>query len=686
MLSNNSPNQFLLGLAWLGKSLTILLLLIFATFTITALYIKFSLNDKIPHFLWIALTITGLLLAFVVTIQLYYWFSQPIILPPPETPEKRPSPPVGLIFIQGEGIPVQTYTDISKSIQASASDLDIWVGIPKFIGESPIPREMGLAVDNTIRKMKQQGMPEAASLFFIAHSVGGIALAKYLNTFHELINAKGQVLMGSFLGKWYFKKLDAEGKTIVDYPVPTLTIGGTLDGLARVTRIAAAYWYQQINAKYIDGTNTKFPATDRYKFPVVVVEGASHMQFAKVPDTPQEFSKQAPFVAEFDLIPTATQEDVHTQVGEFIHHFMGTLLSPNKEGISHEQQTYWNKHLTNAESILQPIINAFENQEGYYGFKPPFYGTYLINSAPDIPPQYVHYDKDKNPKCFYLGSPWIQYINTFMAAPKKCEETYSKTFTLPPESITDNFHRSSTILPYVHLPTINWNKLEGKKSKETACSSNESCEFYKVTSVTQALYNWFEAFDTGFFPISAFSLRAKLNSRQKFWQFSGISDPDFQITDGASLGSEINQQAYQWALANAGESIRKYFHEFGVPMAMGKDVIPLIQGGPFWLLNYPKYKFLFLNGKYNYVVQSVALKIDINYWIPLARGFHYNQLLSPAAATEWIYVDGLRLNRSVSGNTFVYGPLGGIDKVLRFILRGVLRQLRIKGVGLLKRI
>ncbi|NES21026.1 MAG: hypothetical protein F6K41_19370, partial [Symploca sp. SIO3E6] len=264
MSSKTSPNQFLLGLAWLGKSLTILLSLIFAVLTIAALYIKFSLDDKILHFLWIALIVTGLLLIFVVIIQLIYWFSKPIILPP----TNKQHTTIGLIFIQGEGVKAKAYTEIAIAIQAAASDLDIWVGIPKFIGESPIPRELGLAVNNTIRKMKQQGMPETANLFFIAHSVGGIALSKYLNVFHESVNAKGQILMGSYLGKWYFSKLDAHGKTIVNYPVPTLTIGGTLDGLARITRIATAYWYQQEN-------HSKHSQLDRDKFPVVVIEGAS---------------------------------------------------------------------------------------------------------------------------------------------------------------------------------------------------------------------------------------------------------------------------------------------------------------------------------------------------------------------------------------------------------------------------
>jgi len=683
MYSHASTNQFLLGLAWLGKSLTILLSSIFTVLGIVALYIKFSLDEQISHFLWILLMVTGFLLTFVVTIQLIYWLSKPIILKPINKKENTQQSTIGLIFIQGEGVKAEAYMEISGAIQAAASDLDIWVGIPKFIGESPIPRELGLAVNNTMRKMKQQGMPETAHLFFIAHSVSGIALAKYLKAFHESVNAKGQILMGSYLGKWYFSNLDSHGKTIINYPIPTLTIGGTLDGLARITRIATAYWYQQINP-------SEHSQLELEKFPVVVIEGASHMQFAKVPPNTKKFFKEAPFVAEFDLKPTANEEHVHQQVGEFIHNFICTILFPEKELISPEKQkpeAYWEHHRTEAQNILQPIINAFQ-QEGYYGFKPPFYGTYPINPRPEADNNDTLIT-NKNPKCFTPGSPWVQeHANPFMAALNEFEQKYSKTFILDKKEVTDNFHPSFPIFSEVHLPTINWNGKEKGRSKQTPCDhqGDQPCHLYKVTSATQALYNWFEDFDTGLFPISAFSLRAKLNSRQKFWHFAGVAHPDFQETDGASLGAAINQQAYQWAIENAGETAREYFNQFGNPMVMEADIIPIIKGGPSWLWNYPKYYFLFLNGTYHYVVRSVILKTDINYPIRAVSGFHYCHLLSPAAATEWIYVDGLRLNASVSGNTFVYGPVAGIVRALRFILRGVLRQVRIKGLGFLKRI
>ncbi len=119
-------------------------------------------------------------------------------------------------------------------------------------------------------------------------------------------------------------------------------------------------------------------------------------------------------------------------------------------------------------------------------------------------------------------------------------------------------------------------------------------------------------------------------------------------------------------------------------MEMGEDVLPMVAGGPLWIWNYPKYNYLTHNNEQVYQVISTVMKIPINYFIPAARGFHYCQLLSPAAAMEWIYIDGLRTKASISKTTFTYGPWGGIGTVLRFFLRGIFRQTRTK--ELMKRI
>ena len=57
---------------------------------------------------------------------------------------------------------------------------------------------------------------------------------------------KGQFLMGSVLLRGDHS-INDDGTTHFDYDVPTLTLGGTKDGLLRVSRLAEAYWHSQVN-------------------------------------------------------------------------------------------------------------------------------------------------------------------------------------------------------------------------------------------------------------------------------------------------------------------------------------------------------------------------------------------------------------------------------------------------------
>jgi len=57
---------------------------------------------------------------------------------------------------------------------------------------------------------------------------------------------KGQILMGSVLLRGN-RKINSDGTTHMDYDVPTLTLGGTKDGLLRVTRLTESYWHQYEN-------------------------------------------------------------------------------------------------------------------------------------------------------------------------------------------------------------------------------------------------------------------------------------------------------------------------------------------------------------------------------------------------------------------------------------------------------
>ena len=72
-----------------------------------------------------------------------------------------------------------------------------------------------------------------------AHSLGGVMSQKYVKGRTDI---KGLVLMGSVLLRDNHS-IDDQGQTTFDYDIPTLTIGGTKDGLLRISRVAESYWH-----------------------------------------------------------------------------------------------------------------------------------------------------------------------------------------------------------------------------------------------------------------------------------------------------------------------------------------------------------------------------------------------------------------------------------------------------------
>lgn len=99
--------------------------------------------------------------------------------------------------------------------------------------------------------------------------------------------------------------LNSDGSTHFDYPVPTLTLGGTKDGLLRITRMAESYYHQIDNIE----------AAQKGKFPVFTLEGAAHMSFMSgVPPS---------LVMKKDLRPEINEADAHKIFAGEIVKFIG---------------------------------------------------------------------------------------------------------------------------------------------------------------------------------------------------------------------------------------------------------------------------------------------------------------------------------------------------------------------------
>lgn len=410
-----------------------------------------------------------------------------------------------------------------------------------------------------------------------------------------------QILLGSFITRMF------KDNYHFSYPTPTLTIGAELDGLCRVTRIAEAYYTQ-----LIDPYNTDVESNKK-KFPVTIILGATHMQFAS--GTPPEF------VYEHDLAPEISYDAAHVLIAQDISDYMSSLIIDAKD--SEESASRLATRLDQTLTFVNPIIEAL-NLEGYHNFRPPC----LCNTD----------NCDISPDCNAL-CPWTDLVS-------------QRTMGDGLEGLTinnrDSQHDVWETNP-VHLPVVLNN-----------CTSPDGC-ILSTQTVTQVTYHtgedleiWKKHFDvpiidSGFSPIAAFELRTKMSSRQQIYTKAGLSDVDFDSVDGGNVRcGEINQKAIDWAYANAGENTNKRFTSVGQPFIIGPDK-PVCPAGPCFIWEELERKESD-DGK---SISVIAPFFDtaIDFWLPMTRGFHYCKVLSPAMAMEHLYVDGLRKFGSLKAQT-----------------------------------
>ncbi len=484
-------------------------------------------------------------------------------------PVKTGQPEVAIVYIQGAQIKPEQYIPTATAIQNSSA-YTLWIGIPDFLWDIPEPIVISGGIERILKSMRDAGM-NTTTIFYAGHSLGGAVLQSYL--FSNPSGASGQILMGSFIGRDHRN---------ITYPLPTLTIGGELDGLCHVTRIMEEYYHRVSHAASMHSAIENFP--------VVVVDGMSHMQFAS--GDPPTLVKMR------DLKPEISYDEAHKTVASLISAFISVQLGESAAF------TVLSNAVDSTGTFLKPIITAYE-LEGFYNFKPPCYND---------PP---------SPACT-TGCPWTERAQQVMGG-----------LNVSSLSDTDAFHPVDQINP-IHLPHVLNN-----------CSApGKSCAL-KSTTVSQCTYNMVDKLDTGFVATSANEIRAKLKSRQIVFQAAGYKDVNFTKTDEWSICKVINQEAYNWALQNAASHTRARFQQYGVPMVMGEDKGPY-NIGPLWIWTPLSYK----NAKNEtggdiVEIRSVMMRTPADYGIKAAAGMHYCKLLSPARAIEWMYVDGLRAHYSI---------------------------------------
>ncbi len=180
-----------------------------------------------------------------------------------------------------------------------------------------------------------------------------------------------------------------------------------------------------------------------------------------------------------------------------------------------------------------------------------------------------------------------------------------------------------------------------------------------IKTYSQNAWSLLDPLDTGFDYTSSAQIQTKQYSRQCTF-IHGLGDVNASFSlDNSSFCAKTNAAAYQWALNAAGATTLARFQKYGQPFVFAPDVT--FGPGPFWIA--APLQFNNVTDASGTPVISVACPVSatpIDEWvkvfgkiprpsfIPDPGCFHYAKLLSPARAAEWIYVDSLRLRRTLN--------------------------------------
>lgn len=552
-----------------------------------------------------------------------------LIVPPPSG---KSGDPAVLIFGQGASIKTEAYKPLAQAIQNAVS-FPLWFASPQCPEDiAAIPLGLSNGVERVKKALATQGA-NATRTFYGGHSLGGAMMPKYVQ--QNAPDADGMVLLGSFITRDFKTAHAADGRPQFDFPVPTLTIGGELDGLCRITRIAESL-YTQV-------TFAEDPSSAMRKFPVTTITGMSHMQFAS--GTPPSFVK------DHDLKSEITDDDAHAKVAADVASFLNAIAGDESAWGTLESRVKESVEFT------QPIIDAL-NMEAYHQFLPP-----CLCENKDEYGGKEYGTCQSTPSCTG-GTPWTERAQQIMGS-----GIDGLTITA-----ADSSHIVTETKPSCHLPHIHGSNDSsanpGNGKYPPLCDSPNGCAL-NITTVTQQIYDNFgeediyrfkfniSSLDTGFLAISASEFKAKMKSRQAVYQAAGQVNASYADTDKpASAGGtngdrcgEINQAAIDWAKSKLPQASLARFEKYGQPLEIGPDQ-GTCAAGPCWIWDSLKWKD---DKKTKVTIESVWFGSENkNIYpcgdtktLPCDSGFHYCKLLSPARALEWMMVDGLRINYSI---------------------------------------
>ena len=258
-------------------------------------------------------------------------------------------------------------------------------------------------------------------------------------------NADGMFLLGSFLTRKYKTATTDEGRPQVEFPVPTLTVGGELDGLCRISRIAEAL-YTQITFSADPGSATDF-------MPVTVIDGMNHMQFAS--------GEPPSFVKNNDIQSEIEEDAAHLAVVSDVSAFLTSI-------VEEKPSDYIRKRVAQTVEYVKPVTDALLI-EGYEQFLPPCYC--------ETEDEYggLQYGTCLSTPSCNGGIPWTGQVSQVIMAGLDESKVEGLSITA-----TDSIHLVTEEKPSCHLPHIHGNPEDnanpGSGDTPPICESPKGCE------------------------------------------------------------------------------------------------------------------------------------------------------------------------------------------------------------------
>lgn len=309
-----------------------------------------------------------------------------------------------------------------------------------------------------------------------------------------------------------------------NYPVPSLTIGGSLDGVVRVTRIAEAWYTQQSTSIH----------------EVALVEGMNHY------DVFTGSSNEAD--AGRDFPSEIGSEQAQKQVASLLANFFA------RPGGSKP---------ASPAAFFQPFVDMYVGQEGSWWWT----GNSDENGASPWAADAQRLMVEPLPS----ATKWQVHNDFFMLSDEDKIPPYYRDKHRPNVTLDSN--------GVLHGTTVAQLRYTELTPGQTGFGTN-GWEIVKEekTAVIR------DVPDDGRDFTSAIEIATKLASRQLGWSQLGVDSPD-SLDDGDRC-KMINQAAYDLALKSASSEARNRFNSAGRPMKMVTDTKPFPPAGPWWIWNY----------------------------------------------------------------------------------------------------